>query len=92
MRALMSQRGSWMRDQRVAALGMTGAGRPFVRLIFLWRCPLESETVGSGVTAVVVLGPPGRVLVEALWRSGLRPVAGQTGGSLWARPQAREGR
>ena len=35
---------------------------------------------------VVVIGAPSRELVEALWRSGLRPVRGQTGGSVWALP------
>ena len=35
---------------------------------------------------VVVLGPPTRGLVDALWRAGLRPVRGQTGGAVWALP------
>ena len=35
---------------------------------------------------VVVLGAPSRGLVDALWGAGLRPVRGQTGGSVWALP------
>lgn len=35
---------------------------------------------------VVVLGPATRGLVDALWRAGLRPVRGQTGGAVWAVP------
>lgn len=41
---------------------------------------------------VVVLGRPNRGLVDALWRAGLRPVRGQTAGSVWARPTGQAGR
>ena len=44
-----------------------------------------SGPVGGGLV-VVVLGPPPGMLVDALWRAGLRPVRGQTAGSVWARP------
>lgn len=39
-------------------------------------------------TTVVVIGPADRVLVEALWRAGLRPVRGaRPGSTLWALPE-----
>jgi hypothetical protein len=36
---------------------------------------------------VWVLGTPDRVLVDALWAIGLRPVRGGISGCLWARPR-----
>lgn len=48
-------------------------------------CEFSNLCVPTELT-VVVLGPPPRGLVDALWRSGLRPVRGQTGGSVWALP------
>lgn len=36
---------------------------------------------------VIVLGVAPPSLVSALWASGLRPVRGQIGGTVWARPE-----
>ena len=42
--------------------------------------------------AVRVLGPPTPELVRLLWGMGLRPVSGETVGTLWVPPIFGEGR
>jgi hypothetical protein len=43
---------------------------------------------GHDRLVVVVLGPPSAVLVGALWSMGLRPMRGQSAGTVWVRPDA----
>jgi hypothetical protein len=61
-------------------------GQSFVR-IELWEMIVMNDT-GHDRLVVVVLGPPSAVLVGALWSMGLRPMRGQSSGTVWARPDA----